>query len=160
MRNENEKLNGEPKNENDLLKKFKESTTKLDEKLINQRRSKETTCLGFIGFTTFEVGEASGTKQINHGKSPPKVTQRTFGKKSYKPICFNCHKVGHTANVYRIRSTNRSNTFDGYIAIITTSMVTLLMIVDLDPLVDLVALMVTITIATNMVTKMMSVGQE
>lgn len=44
--------------------------------------------------------------------------KKITGKKFYKPICFNYHKVGHTANVCRSRSNAvngyRPNTYDGY----------------------------------------------
>lgn len=64
-----------------------------------------------IGYNTFEKGESSTTMSDMHeGKTAPKAKKPT-GKKSYKPIFFNCHKPGHIANVCK----SRSNGNTGYI---------------------------------------------
>lgn len=69
-------------------------------------------------YTTFKKGETFGTKDnMEEGKSIPKI-QKSTGKKPYKPICFNCHKLGHTANICRSKSNvvngYKHNTYQGY----------------------------------------------
>lgn len=72
-----------------------------------------------LGYSSYEKGESSKTKD-----GPPKdklVSERMkLGKKIYKPICFNCHKVRHISNVYRSKfntiNANRSNEHNAYIA--------------------------------------------
>lgn len=53
----------------------------------------------------------------NEGKSTSN-NKKTIGKKPYKPVYFICHKVGHTANVCRSRSSSfngyRYNAYEGY----------------------------------------------
>lgn len=97
----NEDLTKELVDANEKLAKFNKSSTMLDEQIQSQRMNGDTTRLGY---NTFEEGESPSTKDNMHeGKPTPKIHKPT-GKKSYKPICFHCHKPKHTANVCRSKS--------------------------------------------------------
>lgn len=63
-----------------------------------------------LGFNTSEKGESFGTKRNMHlDRTTPKAKKPT-DKKSFKPVCFICHKPRHTTNVCR----SRSNENTGY----------------------------------------------
>lgn len=101
-----------------ILAKFSKSTVKLEQKLESTRPVKNTNGLGFSGH---EEGESSGTNAEASKKQP---TLKGKGNQKFKPICFNCLKEGHTANVCRSKAYNnfpyfinnvpRSNKFNGH----------------------------------------------
>lgn len=84
----------------EILAKFNKSTIKLEQKLESAKPVKNTTRLGFSGY---EEGETSGTKDVASKKQP---TSKDKGKKKFKLVCFNCLKEGHTANVCRNKAYN------------------------------------------------------
>lgn len=112
----NKDLTKELVDANKKLAKFNKCSTMLDEQIQSERMKGDTTGLGY---TTFEKGESSGTKDnMEEGICVPQI-QKPTGKKSYKPICFNCHKLGYTANVCRSGSNAdngyRPNAYKGYV---------------------------------------------
>lgn len=118
----NEDLTKELVDANETLAKFNKISTMLDEQIQLQRMKGETQGLGY---TAFEKGEPSGTKDnIEEGKSTPKI-QKSTSKKPYKPVCFNYHKSGHTANVFRY------NIVDGFIDLMPIK------VTNLEPLMDI-----------------------
>lgn len=98
----NDALSKELVETKETLAKFNRSVAKLDQKLESMKPSKDTSGLGF---SAYEVGESSGIKtDAPKEQSKPKINQNK-GKPNFKPVCFNCHKEGHTANVCRVRLT-------------------------------------------------------
>lgn len=87
----------------EILAKFNQSATKLDQKLETMKPSKDNSRLGF---SAYEEGETSGTKTgVPKEQLKPKIN-RSKGKQNFKPVCFNCLKEGHTANVCRSKAYN------------------------------------------------------
>lgn len=102
----------------EILAMFSKSIVKLEQKLESARPVKNTNELGFSGH---EEGESSGTN-VEASKKQPAFKGK--GKQKFKPICFNCLKEGHIANVcrskaynnfpYFINSVPRSNKINGH----------------------------------------------
>lgn len=80
---------------NETLRRYNESSVKLDEQLKAQRKHKDPTGLGFTGKDTKETGESSGAKTSKKDTKKP-LAQK--GKKTFNTSCNHCGKPGHRTN--------------------------------------------------------------
>lgn len=105
MSKHNEDLTKQLTETSEKLDKFFKSSILLEEKIQSQRMKGD---ISGLGFHTTKKGESSGTMSNNpKNKSSPKINNPT--SKVFKPVCFVCHKLGHTANVCRNKPNRNAN---------------------------------------------------
>lgn len=95
------------------MRKFNESSEKIDKQLKAQRRTKETTSHGYPGLGPMETVESSKSKKIKDDKrNHSEVKDMKFSKSSYN----HCGKLGHKTNDCRNKPVSQKKifTFDGY----------------------------------------------
>lgn len=84
------------KERNETLRRYNESSEKLDEQLRAQRKHKDPTGLGFTTQSNKETGESSGVKKGKMEKRERSTEVK--GKKTFKTSCHHCGKPGHKTN--------------------------------------------------------------
>lgn len=128
-----EQLKSELKTENERnekLRKFNESSDKVDKQLKAQRRTKDTTSLGYPGLGPMETGESSKPKRVKDDK---RNQSEARGMKYFKFTCNHYGKLGHKTKTVGINRLIKRRLLILMVTItIVISMVTLLMSVDLN----------------------------
>lgn len=81
---------------NEKLRKFNESSEKIDEQLKAQRRTKVTTSLGYSRTGPMETRESFNPKRM---KDDERDKSGIKGKKFLKYSCNYCGKLGHKSDV-------------------------------------------------------------